>query len=43
MIEWGVISDNDVNLFQICDSPEEAFVHLTAAIEQAGQYPGYHK
>jgi uncharacterized protein (TIGR00730 family) len=39
MIEWGVISAEDVNLFRICDNPEEAFeylkseVHLMAATE----------
>jgi len=32
MIEWGVISPEDVNLFKLCDSPEEAFEYLKTEI-----------
>ncbi len=39
LVEWGVVSEEDLNLFQVCDTPEEAFVHLISAIEQIGQYP----
>ncbi|HEY3295453.1 MAG TPA: TIGR00730 family Rossman fold protein [bacterium] len=39
MLDWGVISPEDLNLFKICNTPEEAFefikseVHLLAATE----------
>lgn len=39
MVDWGVISPEDLDLFRICDSPDEAFeylrheVHLIAATE----------
>jgi len=39
MVEWGVISPEDLNLFKICNTPEEAFefikseVHLLASTE----------
>jgi hypothetical protein len=39
MVDWGVISEEDIELFHMADTPEEAFVHLTAAIEQTGQFP----
>jgi hypothetical protein len=39
LVEWGVVSEEDLNLFQVCDTPEEAFVYLISAIEQIGQYP----
>lgn len=32
MIEWGMISPEDVNLFKLCDSPEEAFEYLKTEI-----------
>lgn len=32
MIDWGVISPEDVNLFKICDTPEEAFEHLKTEV-----------
>jgi uncharacterized protein (TIGR00730 family) len=35
MVEWGVISDDDLKLFKICDTVDEAFEHLTAEIELA--------
>jgi uncharacterized protein (TIGR00730 family) len=39
LVEWGVIHEEDLNLFHVCDTPEDAFVFLTSAIEQVGQYP----
>ena len=32
MIKWGVITPDDVNLFKLCDSPEEAFEYLKQEI-----------
>ncbi len=33
LIEWGTISPADVELFHICDTEDEAFEYLTAALE----------
>jgi len=35
MIEWGVISDGDQNLFELCDTPQQAFDHLVREIDLA--------
>lgn len=32
MVKWGVISAEDVNLFMMCDTPEEAFEYLKREI-----------
>ncbi len=28
MVDWGVISPEDLDLFKICDNPDEAFEYL---------------
>jgi uncharacterized protein (TIGR00730 family) len=28
MAEWGAIAERDLNLFSVCDDPQEAFAHL---------------
>jgi hypothetical protein len=34
MAEWGTISEKDLNLFKICDTPEEAFEYLTKRLTE---------
>ncbi len=34
MAEWGVISKKDLELFKICDTPEEAFEYLTGRLTE---------
>ena len=33
LVEWGTISANDLNLFHLCDSVEEAFDYLTERLD----------
>ena len=33
MVDWGVISPEDMKLFKICDTPDEAFEHLKREID----------
>ena len=33
MIEWGTISADDLDLFHLCDTPEQAFEILTATLD----------
>jgi uncharacterized protein (TIGR00730 family) len=42
LVDSGVISEQDLNLFQMCDDPESAFEHLRAGLTQyhlAGTHP----
>jgi uncharacterized protein (TIGR00730 family) len=41
LVESGVISEQDLNLFQMCDDPETAFEHLRAGLTQY-HLPGAH-
>jgi hypothetical protein len=34
LTKWGVISPDDLDLFQFVDSPEEAFAYLQGALTQ---------
>jgi predicted Rossmann-fold nucleotide-binding protein len=33
MVKWGMISPEDLGLFRFCDTPEDAFACLKAALE----------
>jgi uncharacterized protein (TIGR00730 family) len=32
LVRWGTISEEDLNLFHICSTPEDAFEHLTSGL-----------
>ena len=34
MAKWGLISPKDLNLFKICDTPEEAFEYVTSRLTE---------
>jgi predicted Rossmann-fold nucleotide-binding protein len=34
LVEWGTISEEDLNLFHFADTPEEAFEILTRELDQ---------
>jgi len=33
MVKWGMINPEDLGLFSFCDTPEDAFACLKAALE----------
>ena len=34
LVEWGVVSPEDLSLFRIIDSPQEAFDYLRSQLEE---------
>jgi len=34
LVEWGTVSPDDLNLFRMCDTPQEAFEYLSSRLEE---------
>ena len=34
LVEWGTVSPEDLGLFRMCDTPQEAFAYLSSRLEE---------